>query len=379
MSASAATLRPSSSPSTFASPPLLPSSLPPPPSLGSLINMSALEHYLTSLHSRVQAQEAALTSLTSALHSTLPLSSFSTFSTTLLSHIEAQDQKIADLQSTIDTLTAQQPTLSSHSALLAQHAQQLQATPSTSDLTSALSSLSATLTTSLADLRASTPSLTSFHQLQSSLHLLLTQTSHLQSLLADKVDRAELPLLEGVEERVKTMVEGLDSVEGRVQGLEGELKDVRREVEGKESREEASQRLSVVEEQLKGRVTLEWVEEHVVDDLREVQDELLRFAAHDETMRRVLEEQRELHARVHSHHSVYEGVSADVGVTRQRMEEVEARLREKLDVAVFERCRREDGQQLDKQLHTLQARTGHIPHPAAPSHALSELSSASHY
>ena len=349
------TLRPSSSPAAFASQ----APLPPPPSLGSLINASNLEHYLSSLHSRLQSQEHTITQLQSTLSSSLSLTSFSSFSSTLLAHVEAQEKKIADLQAAVDSLTQQQPTVASHSALLAQHSHQLSHSASKDELSSALSSLQSTLSSSLTDLRGATPSLTSFHQLQSSLHMLLTQMGHMQTLLGDKVDKAELPLLEGVEERVKGMMDGVEGVERRVAVLESDVKDAKKALDTKEDKEDADGRLRSIEDELAEKVGSDWLQENVVDELRAVQDDLLRFAAHDETMRRIIEEQQQLHSTFTSHHTRVQSVSTDVSSTQQRLDDLDARVRDKVDAATLERCRREDGKHVDRLLHEMAARTTH--------------------
>ena len=68
---------------------------------------------------------------------------------------------------------------------------------------------------------------------------MLSGQSTLTALIADKVDRAELPLLEGVNERVRRVLEEVEDTGTRVGKLEREMTDVKQEVDSKQSSDEA--------------------------------------------------------------------------------------------------------------------------------------------
>jgi SMC interacting uncharacterized protein involved in chromosome segregation len=187
----------------------------------------------------------------------------------------------------------------------------------------------------------------------------LNGQSTLTALIADKVDRAELPLLEGVNERVRRVLEEVEDTGARVGKLEREMTDVKQEVDSKQSSDEAQEQQRRLTEELQDKVGMDWLVDKVLDPLREVQDELLRFAAHDDTMRQIMQEQQELHSRVQTHHTRVSSYSSDIVSTQQKLNEIDAVLNQKLDIAAWERARRDDSRQLDALLLQMTSRTTH--------------------
>ena len=286
--------RPSSSPAAFSPT----ASLPPLPALSSLINVSNLEHFLTAVTGRLQQQEQLIGQLQSTLSSHLSVTAFSTFSTTLMQHIEQQDKRIEQLQHTVDTLTPHTATLAQHSTQLQQHSQQLREKADTMYADERLAAVTDKLQSSIDSLRSSTTTLTAHQRLDSSVHMMQSQMTAIQANIAHKIDRAEMPLIEGMAHTVVEYGERMDKMEDRLEVTEKQLDDTQRHVEGKADKADVDGKWRQVSEDVSSKVGVEWLQSNVLDDLRDVQDELMRFAAHDDTMRSIIEQQQQLHDKV---------------------------------------------------------------------------------
>ena len=322
---SAFSARPSSSPATFSPASALPQLLPL-PTLSSLINVSNLEHFLTAVTGRLTHQEALIAQLQAALSAQLSVSAFSSFSSTLMQHIEQQDKRMEDMQRSLDALQPHTATLAQHSAQLQHHSQQLRDKADTAQADDRLAAATDKLQSSIDALRASSAPLAAHQRLDSSVHLMASQMAAVQASIAHKIDRAELPLLEGMAQTVAQYGERLDATEERVDAAERQLDDTARHVQAKADKAEVEGRLRQLGEEVGGKVGAEWLQSNVVDDLRDVQDELLRFAAHDDTMRSIIEQQERLHDTVHSHHTQVSGVSTEFASAQERWLDIEQRV-----------------------------------------------------
>ena len=296
-SSSAFATRPSSSPSSF-SQAAAPSSLPPLPALSSLINVSNLEHFLTAVTARLQQQEQLIGQLQSTLSSHLSVTAFSSFSTTLMQHIEQQDKRMEAMQHTIDSLIPHTATLAQHSTQLQHHSQQLREKADVAYTDERLAAVTDKLQSSLDTVRSSTAPLSAHQRLDSSVHMMQAQMTAIQSNIAHKIDRAEMPLIEGMAHTVTEYGERMNRMEDRVEVTEKQLDDTRRQVEAKADKVEADGKWRQLSEEVSSKVGVEWLQSNVLDDLRDVQDELMRFAAHDDTMRSIIEQQQQLHDKV---------------------------------------------------------------------------------
>ena len=272
--------------------------------------MSNLEQYLTAITGRLQQQEALIAALQTAVTAHVSVSAFSSFSGTLMQHMEKQEARLDAMQRSIDALTT---TSTQHTSELANHSTQLRAL---SDKCAAaatltytderLSAVTDTLTTSIDALRAATAPLTAHQRLDSSVHMMASQMAAVQSTIAHKLDRAELPLIEGMATTVGEYAHRLDDMDRRVDGIEQAVDAARVEADGAVGRVKADvegrwQRLS---EEVGDKVGMDWLQQNVVDALRDVQDELTAYAAHDDTMRHILDQQQQLHDKVRRAHHI---------------------------------------------------------------------------
>ena len=286
--------RPSSSPATFS--PAAP--LPPLPAFSSLINVSNLEHFLTAVTTRLQQQEQVIGQLQSTLASHLSVTAFSSFSNTLMQHIEQQDKRIEDMQHSLDSLLPHTATLAQHSTQLQHHSQQLREKADTTYTDERLAAATDKLHSSIDALRSSTAPLAAHQRLDSSLHMMQSQMTAIQANIAHKIDRAEMPLIEGMAHTVVEFGERMDKMEDRVDHIDKQLHDTTRHVEAKADKVDVDGKWRQLAEDVSSKVGTDWLQSNVLDDLRDVQDELVRFAAHDDTMRSIIEQQQQLHDKV---------------------------------------------------------------------------------
>ena len=271
--------------------------------------MSSLEHYLAAITTRLQQQDTLINTLQSAVTSHVSVAAFSSFSNTLMQHMEKQEARLDQLQRIIDTLNVPElhNTLSRHDSELASHSAQLRdvsdkcaAAATVAYVDDRLSAVTDTLTSSIDGVRSMAAPLTSHQRLDSSLHLMASQLSSMQSSIAHKIDRAEMPLIENIGHTVAQYARRMDDADHRMDAMQQQLHTAKHELGGSvdKVRADVEGRLGELSEALGEKVGVEWLQEHVVDALRDVQDELTAYAAHDDTMRHILDQQQQLHDKV---------------------------------------------------------------------------------
>lgn len=331
--ATSATMRPATSPCTLSSTTY---PLPPPPGssasaspmpMSSLINLSNLEHFLTNINTRLQQQETQIAALQQTLTNSISLTAFSAFSSTLLTHIEEQEQKINQLQQQIQTLTTETTHIQTHSKTLTQQQEILKQTVNQQTLSSALQAVEDRLSDRIDGLKKDKATNHQVNHLESSQHLLMSQLTSLQSLLSHKIDRAELPLLDAANDKFSVLLDYQQSSQQRIERIEASLEAIDHTLTEKEDKTAINDKLSVLSDDVANKVDMSWLEQNVLDALTDMQDELLRFAAHDETMRAIIEEQQQIHHTVTHHNSHVTNVSTDVTTTAEKLQQLEKTVR----------------------------------------------------
>lgn len=215
-----------------------------------------------------------------------------------MQHIQQQDERVQAMQHTIDSLTPHTATLQQHTSQLQHHSEQLREKADVADMDERLAAVSDKLQSSIDAVRSSTAPLAAHQRLDSSVHLMQSQMSAIQANIAHKIDRAELPLIEGMAHTVAEYGERMDRMEDRVEVAEKQLDHTRRQVEVKADKTEVDGKWRQLSDEVAAKVGMEWLQSSVLDDLRDVQDELMQYAAHDDTMRSIIEQQQQLHDKV---------------------------------------------------------------------------------
>jgi adenylate kinase family enzyme len=94
-------------------------------------------------------------------------------------------------------------------------------------------------------------------------------------LLAQKVDRAEVPAIKAAASRVHEALEMRDRVEQELRRLSSEVLTLRHAVNEKESKDATLQRMQTLHKMISAKVDQAWLQTHVVDRLEAVRSKSL--------------------------------------------------------------------------------------------------------
>jgi adenylate kinase family enzyme len=103
----------------------------------------------------------------------------------------------------------------------------------------------------------------------------LAELRAVQGLLAQKVDRAEVPAIKAAASRVHEALEMRDRVEQELRRLSSEVLTLRHAVNEKESKDATLQRMQTLHKMISAKVDQAWLQTHVVDRLEAVRSKSL--------------------------------------------------------------------------------------------------------
>lgn len=134
--------------------------------------------------------------------------------------------------------------------------------------------------------------------LEDSQHRLLEEVVAMQQLLACKVDRVEVPLLNVAGDKLRRLVEFQDAAAPRLEQLEEAVVTASRVLAQKEDREAVAQRLQHVHEELQLRPALGWLTDKVVAPVDALQKDVGAMLQTQEAVEAALARVRALSAQV---------------------------------------------------------------------------------
>jgi hypothetical protein len=124
------------------------------------------------------------------------------------------------------------------------------------------------------ELNKSHATVNAVNALEDSQHRILEEVVAMQQLIACKVDRVEVPLLNVASDKLRRMVEFQEAALPRLDQLEEAVVTTSRVLAQKEDREAVSQRLQHVHEELQLRPALKWLAEKVIDPMDSLQKDV---------------------------------------------------------------------------------------------------------
>ena len=140
------------------------------------------------------------------------------------------------------------------------------------------------------ELDTSKASSDSVHNLEDSQRRLLEEVVALQQLIACKVDRVEVPLLNVAGEKLKKLVEFTEQCGPRLASLEDAVVTTSKIVSGKVDRAAIEERLDYLHEQMRDRPEFKWLNAKVLDPLDCIQKDLSNVLQTQEDVERALEQ-----------------------------------------------------------------------------------------
>jgi hypothetical protein len=100
--------------------------------------------------------------------------------------------------------------------------------------------------------------------LETSQHRLVEEVLALQKLLACKIDRVEVPLLDVAAEKLQFLLDFQSSADARIDRAEVELAHVSRALQSKEGRESAAKTAAALREEMGKKVDAAFIKEQVL-------------------------------------------------------------------------------------------------------------------
>lgn len=263
-------------------------------SLSGFVNVGKLENVLAQLMAKMESQQHRIDSLEAQLSSSISLSAFNTYSARM-------EETITALQSRYDWLEKQTLALQEENVKLTQGYSALKILQHKLDdkidasvYHEKLEEFHTQLVESLTSLKNDKASKTTVSAIESSQHKLVQEIMAMQKLVACKIDRVEVPLIDAAMEKMNLLLDFQDSASTRIEKLEHDVTSLNKAVEKKESKEAIIQRMQVIHEHLQKKVDTEYLKTHVLTPLSETQDHVAKLSASEETLQKLVEE----------HHSV---------------------------------------------------------------------------
>jgi len=124
--------------------------------------------------------------------------------------------------------------------------------------------------------------------LETSQHRLVEEVLALQKLLACKIDRVEVPLLDVASEKLQFLLDFQAAADARLDKNDSDVAGLQRAVASKESRESAAATAAHLREELAKKVDGQWVREQVLAPLHEAEDAITRLSASEEALDKLL-------------------------------------------------------------------------------------------
>ena len=210
------------------------------------------------------AQQCRIDALERSAAQSVSVASFQALSARLESTIEhlntqfgAIDQRLAEVT---DEMAAVQLTLQSLPALRADVDSKVDAETWRRGADESRTDLG----TQLASLRNEKASKAVVSSLETSQHRLVEEVLALQKLLACKIDRVEVPLLDVAAEKLQFLLDFQSSADARIDRAEVELAHVSRALQAKEGRESAAKTAPALREEMGKKVDAAFIKEQVL-------------------------------------------------------------------------------------------------------------------
>jgi len=171
---------------------------------------------------------------------------------------------------------------------------------------------------------------------------LAQQLTAMQSTVACKMDKAELPLLEAVSDKIQALMNFREAASLAIEQLQEEAGEARALLDSKEDKQQMVHRMQMIHQLLESKADTEWVCKELLEPLEAAQLQLERCAHNENTLTDVVEEQAQLDVRLTSSEEklVELKLQADatLGTCKQLKQEVDKRV----TLKDLERCRRHD-------------------------------------
>ena len=124
--------------------------------------------------------------------------------------------------------------------------------------------------------------------LETSQHRLVEEVLAVQKVLACKIDRVEVPLLDVASEKLQYLLDFQQAADARLDKSEADMAQLQRAIQTKEGRDSAAKAVAALREELSRKVDGAFVKEQVLAPLHHAEDEIVRLKASEDALDKLL-------------------------------------------------------------------------------------------
>jgi len=308
-------------------------------SLSGLVNFGKLEDILHSLVGKIDAQQAEITRLQQEVDAKASVRAMQALQRRLDENLEMVERRFSAIEERVSELEELSVNIGVNSRKIKNVESALESRLVSAEFAEFKEQILVTMERELTDIHKEKVGVNVVSSLEDSQHRLFEEVVALQKVLACKVDRVEIPLLDVASEKVKTLLDFRQDFIPRVEKVEQELESTKRALSLKESKEAVVQRMQNIHERLGTKADVTWVKSHIAEPLSHVQDAVSSFRASEEMIEKLLQEQETMMHEISRLSRSLAQRNDDVMNMEHQYQMIMEEMGHKVDVAEFDsRC-----------------------------------------
>ncbi len=195
--------------------------------------------------------------------------------------------------------------------------------------------------------------------LETSQHRLVEEVLALQKLLACKIDRVEVPLLDVASEKLQFLLDFQQTADARLEKNDSDVAAIQRAVNSKESRDSVAATVSELREEIARKVDGIFIREQVLSPLHAAEDAITRLSASEEAFDKLLTDyQSHLERCARVERSVAE-VKADAARLAAEGRDVAHQMQRKVEQATIDALVFSNADEVEQIVRAYESKTAH--------------------
>jgi DNA-binding FrmR family transcriptional regulator len=241
--------------------------------LTGFLNVGKLEGVISAITTRLEAALSRIDALERTVAESVPLSSYRVLSTRVEqmvahcnAHFGAVDERFGEISEEVTSM-------SERVAALPHMQAQIDARLEVAAFQHASESTRNELVASLTALRNEKASKSTVSSLESSQHRIVEELVALQAVIACKIDRVEVPLLDVASEKLQYLLDFQQTADARLESIEGQATTMGKVLERKESKETVTNLMAEIRNELDKKVDGAFIKQQVMSQSRGAEED----------------------------------------------------------------------------------------------------------
>jgi hypothetical protein len=259
-------------------------------SLSGFVNVGKLEDVLQTLLQRMDAQQARIDQLERQAAQSVSLTSFQSLSHRLESTIDHMNTQFGAIDARLGEMAEEMANVQATLATLPALRATVDAKLDNDAGSRKLDELRTTMLEQFTSVKSDKASKSIVSSLETSQHRLVEEILAMQKMIACKIDRVEVPLLDVASEKLQFLLDFQQTADTRLEKAETDLSTLNRQVAQKESKDTHAKTVLALREELAKKVDGTFIKSEVLSSLHRAEDEVVRLRASEEVLDKLMED-----------------------------------------------------------------------------------------